>query len=890
MSRPTVGKHRILYLNFQPVHPSMNPSSSPNLSDDLLRRIDQTCDEFETAWKSGSRPFVDDFLSDFPEQARIVLLKELLPIEIAWRQRSGETPTVDSYLFRFPQLDEHLLRTLLPSTGQDNNKQTQPIEDRPPAAKPSSESDIGNSPEDNKTISLDDLPVETAEFIRDLDTLGILEARQCLPILAAFPPSPEALTKGDTVSALNDNGFLSQWQAERLSDSSPESLVLGDYVLIDPLGKGGMGIVYRARHRRMDRLVALKTLTHQASDSDASVQRFQREVRAAARLSHPNIVAAYDAGEHNDIHYLVMELVDGIDLSRLVRQNGPLSPNTAVDYVRQAALGFAYAHSQGIIHRDIKPQNLLVDRNQHIRILDMGLARLNPAHSASVPSPSDARTELTQSGVIMGTVDFMSPEQATNTRNANEQSDIYSLGCTMYFLLTGRAMFDGETCMERLLAHHQESRPSLTTMVSRIPPALDQVFTRMTARLPAERYRSMEEVVQALDEVKSSGDVSVPVSPSSADVPHPPDVVTDDFRTGIGVNSNGVSAEGSNAGPTVIEEPLAATRLDQPGDFSPDHDTARATSTVNRKNAIRATVVALGLCLAIGITWPLLNDARESQDFSSNGTSQSARHDNSSLKLLTDRQQPDCDWPEASLVQQRQRLVAGDFGITPFVENSLGMVLAVVPASDSGTAPFLVSTTEVTVRQFGSFVDDSGYQLRSTSRWGFKEDRGWVTGDHYNFRNLGDIPVSPHFPASSICWLDAQAFCEWLSQRENARYRLPTVAEWQTANAAGNRSRWFFGSDANRLPEFGWFEANSGQVLHQAGQKRPNALGIFDTLGNEYEWCMGTAASTDTQSPRPQAGGGFGDSPEEIVRRVREPVLTPPDQGQRGAFRVVREL
>lgn len=866
----------------------MNPSSSPNLSDDLLRRIDQTCDEFETAWKSGSRPFVDDFLSDFPEQARMVLLKELLPIEIAWRQRSGETPTVESYLFRFPQLDEHLLKTLLPSTCQNSNKQTQAIDDSPPAAKSSPESDSGNSPVDIKTISLDDLPVETAEFIRDLDTLGILEAYQCLPILAALPQSPEALTKSETVAALNDSDLLSQWQAERLSDSSPESLVLGDYVLIDPLGKGGMGIVYRARHRRMDRLVALKTLTHQAADSDASVQRFQREVRAAARLSHPNIVAAYDAGEHNDIHYLVMELVDGIDLSRLVRQNGPLSPNTAVDYVRQAALGFAYAHSQGIIHRDIKPQNLLVDRNQHVRILDMGLARLNPAHGASVPSPSDARTELTQSGVIMGTVDFMSPEQATNTRNANEQSDIYSLGCTLYFLLTGRAMFDGETCMERLLAHHQESRPSLTTMVSRTPPALDQVFARMTARLPAARYRSMEEVVHALDQVTSSLDV--PVSPPSADAPHLPDVVTDHPRTGIRANSDGVKTEGSNAGPTVIEEPLAATRLDQPVDFSPDHGTPKTTSPIDQRNAIRATVAVLGLCLAIGIAWPLLNDARDRQDFHSNGTGQSGPHDISSLKLLTNRQQPHCDWPEASPVQQRQRLVAGEFGLTPFVENSLGMILAVVPASDPGTVPFLVSTTEVTVRQFGSFVDDSGYQLRSTSRWGYHEDRGWVTGDHYNFRNLGDIPVSPDFPASSICWLDAQAFCEWLSLRENARYRLPTVAEWQTANAAGNRSRWFFGSDENRLPEFAWFEANSGQILHQIGQKRPNALGIFDTLGNEYEWCLGTAAITDTQSLRPQTGGGFGDSPEEIARRVREPVRAPPDQGQRGAFRVVREL
>ena len=327
---------------------------------------------------------------------------------------------------------------------------------------------------------------------------------------------------GDVISLLGQKELLTPWQIDRLGKSEPDTLVLGDYVLLDPLGKGGMGIVYRARHRRMDRLVALKTLTDRATESDDSVQRFQREVRAAARLSHPNIVASYDAGEHNGVHYLVMELVDGIDLARLVRQSGPLNASRAVDYVRQAATGFSYAHAQGIIHRDIKPQNLLVDRKQHVRILDMGLARLNPTNAAADPAASSAaQTELTQSGVIMGTVDFMSPEQATNTRNANEQSDIYSLGCTLYFLMTGRAMFDGETCMERLLAHHQESRPSLITTVSKIPATLQEVFSRMTARQPGDRYESMEEVAEALESVQASLNVSsaaVSVPAKSADV------------------------------------------------------------------------------------------------------------------------------------------------------------------------------------------------------------------------------------------------------------------------------------------------------------------------------------------------------------------------------------
>ena len=525
----------------------MNPSSNPNLSDEVLRKIDQACDEFEAAWKAGNRPFVDDVLSGFPVDAKTVLLNELLPIEIAWRQKSGETPSVDSYLFRFPQLDPTVLAALLNSASKNDidDEGTMAISGLIPGVETPADFDSEFIFAGHSALSFDDLSVEAAELVREFDTLGILDACVSLATLATAGRSLEELAQADVVTILSERELLTRWQSERLKNAAPRSLVLGEYVLIDPLGKGGMGIVYRARHRRMDRLVALKTLTDQATGSDDSVQRFQREVRAAARLSHPNIVAAYDAGEHDDTHYLVMELVDGIDLSRLVRQSGPLSASTAVDYVRQAAAGFAYAHLQGIIHRDIKPQNLLVDRKQHVRILDMGLARLNPANAASEPIATSAagQTELTQSGVIMGTVDFMSPEQATNTRNANERSDIYSLGCTLYFLITGRAMFDGETCMERLLAHHQDSRPSLITTASKIPIALQEVFARMTARHPADRFETMEEVVEALERVQLS--LEVPVS-----------------RSEPRANSNLVTVDRNTPEPTFITHPAALPRLD----------------------------------------------------------------------------------------------------------------------------------------------------------------------------------------------------------------------------------------------------------------------------------------------------------------------------------------
>jgi formylglycine-generating enzyme required for sulfatase activity len=218
------------------------------------------------------------------------------------------------------------------------------------------------------------------------------------------------------------------------------------------------------------------------------------------------------------------------------------------------------------------------------------------------------------------------------------------------------------------------------------------------------------------------------------------------------------------------------------------------------------------------------------------------------------------------------------------------MVLAVVPVDEVGRTSFLVSTTEVTVREFGLFVDTTGYELQSATRYGRSGGASWGGGPEFSFRNLGDLPVSEQFPAGSICWYDAQAFCDWLSELEKARYRLPTVAEWQAANAAGNSAKWFFGDDDTRLAEFAWYLGNAGQEFHDVAGKRPNALGVFDTLGNEYEWCQGAAPYSDARDFRPQIGGGFGDPADEIERRVREPDYVQPDRGLHGSFRIVREL
>src|SRR5262245_61420019 len=242
---------------------------------------------------------------------------------------------------------------------------------------------------------------------------------------------------------LHRREWLTPLQVNRLLQGQGDTLSVGGYVLLERLGSGGMGMVFKARKPRLDRLVALKVIHHNHLDSEEAVQRFRREVRATSRLSHPNVVRALDAGQEGPTHYLVLELVEGTDLSRLVAQRGALAVPEVCEYVRQAALGLQHAFEQGLVHRDIKPSNLMLGPGPGgvllVKLLDLGLSR---GESATHTSESDS---LTESGAVMGTPDYMAPEQVRDSKRADIRSDLYSLGCTFYFLLTGRPPFGGAT-------------------------------------------------------------------------------------------------------------------------------------------------------------------------------------------------------------------------------------------------------------------------------------------------------------------------------------------------------------------------------------------------------------------------------------------------------------
>jgi hypothetical protein len=272
------------------------------------------------------------------------------------------------------------------------------------------------------------------------------------------------------------------------------------------LGSGGMGAVYKAEHRLMERPVALKVINAGLMNKPAMVERFQREVKAAARLTHPHIVTAHDADRAGDTHFLVMEFVEGISLAQRVQQQGRLSVADACSCIRQAALGLQHAFEQGMVHRDIKPHNLMLTPSGQVKILDFGLARLvretagPEAAPAQTPGPEGGRAAvgLTEVGVLMGTADFIAPEQANDPRQADIRADIYSLGCTFYYLLTGNPPFPEGHALDKLLAHAERTPAPLTGQRAEVPVELARVIDKMMAKDPARRYQTPAEVADAL--------------------------------------------------------------------------------------------------------------------------------------------------------------------------------------------------------------------------------------------------------------------------------------------------------------------------------------------------------------------------------------------------------
>jgi serine/threonine protein kinase len=283
--------------------------------------------------------------------------------------------------------------------------------------------------------------------------------------------------------------------------------VFGDYALVEQLSESKTGTVWKAQHRVTGGTVALKMLSRAAIQSNTMIERFRRQVQIMAELRHPNLVNAYEGGRLEGVPYLVMEYIEGQDLRTLVKRRGPFSVQEAVEYVIQAAAGLACAHARGIWHRNVKPGNLMVDRSGMIRVTGFGLAHVEA-------SEDEGNVALTIQGQAMGTGDYMAPEQTLDARSVDARADVYSLGCTLCMLLTGKPPYKATSWEQMVGAHLTAPIPSLSAARRDVPPALDAVFQKMLAKRADDRYGSMEEVIGALRGAMATAAPPAPHAPA----------------------------------------------------------------------------------------------------------------------------------------------------------------------------------------------------------------------------------------------------------------------------------------------------------------------------------------------------------------------------------------
>ncbi len=478
--------------------------------------------DLEYAWRAKrdgtvKGPVSEDYLRRYPElnNAPAVLI-ELIGEEYRARRRWGDKPGHAEYPARFPrfasQLQETLPRIDLELAGEFGRRRSDPAEaraiwdspfaDRPAALKASPDQASSDNVSSDKVLGEPvSQPVGSVPGLMDaLRQSHILSAAQLDGLTSANRQWADAKALAGN---LIQRGWLTPFQVNQLLLGRAGGLEIGPYLLLERLGEGGVGQVFKARHQKLDRIVALKIIRRELLSDAEAVARFHREIEVLSRLDHPNVVHAIDAGQSGTVHFLAMEYVEGTDLGRLVKQGGRLPVEQACEYIRQAACGLDHAHQKGLVHRDIKPHNLIMSlRDGLIKVADLGLARLpRGVNDDPTEAISESRTTGTltpENAVLIGTADYLAPEQAINFHQADIRADIYSLGCSFYFLLTGQPPYPGGTLAEKLARHLQGVPPVIEDSRKDLPPGLANVMRKMLANRPQDRYQTPREVAAAL--------------------------------------------------------------------------------------------------------------------------------------------------------------------------------------------------------------------------------------------------------------------------------------------------------------------------------------------------------------------------------------------------------
>ena len=711
--------------------------------------------------------------------------------------------------------------------------------------------------------------VDVDTFLSQLSDSGILSEQK---LRAALYKKSEHQDGESLAREMIKSGQLTKYQADQILGGKGKNLCMGQYVLLEKLGAGGMGQVYKAYHPGMERVVAIKVILAKGQIDEESVRRFEREVKAAAKLSHPNIITVYDAGNANGRHFMVMELVKGKDLNVIVQQRGGLSVTETINYIKQVAQGLEFAHENGVIHRDIKPANLLLDTKGNIKILDMGLAKINTKDNKETVS------KLTRTTAIMGTIDFMSPEQGTSSRDVDGRSDIYSLGATLFYLLTKKVMYEGDTAFAKLIGHCESPIPSLKAIRPDVPDKMESIYTKMVAKQVEDRYQSMLELVQELDAIEkgsaSTGNLTELSTINS---------LRDEFgEMDINRASSKKVVQSSKANKTVRKR---------------DYNFALIATGIG--------VVLIGIVALAFILGRSSNSKNEvaSKNNIANGKEEEKKRGSSvenikpiaaikdnSKKTIPPVIEAKITTPKAD--PAGVMLATGNLLIAPFSEakakdkqsvlakalnrlveekvdlgNGISLDMILIPSGKflmgspkseinrrveesqhevTITKPFFMGKYEVTQGQWKEIMGNNPSQIIRTGAFG------------------GEILNTANFPVTNVSWEDCQEFIKKLNAKTDGGYGLPTEAEWEYACRAGTETAYSFGKQIEAR-----VDANVDLSHNQAvGSYKPNKFGLYDMHGNVLEWCNDWEANyplgsmTDPMGPvngedRVLRGGSF---------------------------------